>query len=451
LSFAEGRGQGDLETAELSLFAISPTMRQKFFYGYIILALCFVNMVVMRGVNGAFSVYYVALLETFSWSHSDGASVASVNFVVYALTAPLVGLMFDRLGPRVLMPIGGALVGAGLLLSGFANSLWNLYFSYGVITALGQGALGFVGHSALISYWFIRRRATAIGIASMGQGLGALIMVPLTQLLIERIGWRSTFMVTAALILIAVVPGNALLQRRDPWEMGQLPDGDSATPSEHPAGRLQRRPDARDWSLRDAVLSFPFWCITAGHLALGTAVFMINTHVVAYFASIGYDKIIGAFIAGLIGFVRLGGTVLWGLVSDRLGRDKAYALSTIVTLLGVASLIGTSIDAPLWFAYFTAVLYSIGHSAGTPTYGAVIADIFSGRKVGLIFGLLEISFGLGSAFGAWIGGYLFDVTGSYTWPFALCLVCFAVSGLAIHICLRWQTRQAHRVAKPQPI
>ena len=148
-------------------------MRRKFFYGYVILALCFVNMVVMRGVNGAFSVYYLALLENFSWSHSDGASIASVNFLVYAFTAPLVGLAFDRFGPRVLMPFGGALVGVGLLLSGFAETLWHLYFSYGLITALGQGALGFVGHSALISYWFIRRRATAIGIASMGQGFGA--------------------------------------------------------------------------------------------------------------------------------------------------------------------------------------------------------------------------------------------------------------------------------------
>jgi MFS family permease len=185
------------------------TMRRKFFYGHIILVLCFVNMVVMRGVNGSFSVYYLALLENFSWSHSDGASIASVNFLIYALAAPFVGLAFDRFGPRLLMPLGGALVGAGLLLSGFGSSLWHLYFSFGLITALGQGALGFVGHNALISFWFVRRRATAIGIASMGQGLGALIMAPMTQFLIDRIGWRLTFVVTAGLILLAVVPANA--------------------------------------------------------------------------------------------------------------------------------------------------------------------------------------------------------------------------------------------------
>ena len=166
-------------------------MRPKFFYGYVILALCLANMVVMRGVTGSFSVYYLALLETFPWTHSDGASIASANFIIYALASPLVGLTFDRFGPRLLMPLGGALVGGGLLLSSFGSSLWHLYFSYGFITALGQGALGFVGHNSLISYWFVRRRATAIGIASMGQGLGALIMVPLTQTLIDKVGLIS--------------------------------------------------------------------------------------------------------------------------------------------------------------------------------------------------------------------------------------------------------------------
>src|SRR5262252_1154143 len=184
-------------------------MARKFFYGYIILALCFINMVVMRGVNGSFSVYYLALLENFGWSHSDGASIASVNFLVYALAAPFVGFAFDRFGPRVLMPLGGALVGIGLLLSGFGNSLWQLYFSFGLITGMGQGALGFVGHNALISFWFIQRRATAIGIASMGQGLGALVMVPSTQMLVASIGWRWTYIVTGGLLLLVLVPLNA--------------------------------------------------------------------------------------------------------------------------------------------------------------------------------------------------------------------------------------------------
>jgi MFS family permease len=416
-------------------------MRTRFFYGYVILALCLINMVVMRGVNGSFGVYYISLLEEFGWSHSDGASIASVNFLVYALAAPLVGLAFDRFGPRVLMPLGGALVGIGLLLSSFGATLWHFYFSYGLITALGQGALGFVGHNALISFWFVRRRGTAIGIASMGQGVGALVMVPLTQFLISRIGWRSTFMVTASLILLAIMPANALLQRRTPQEVGQLPDGDSAVPTETHGNDGKARAGRRDWALREAAVSFPFWCITIGHLALGTALFMINTHIVAHYVAAGYDKLMAAFLAGLIGFVRIGGTAVWGLISDKLGRDGTYGIATIVAIAGVAGLVMMPLGAPLWYAYLSAILFSIGQSAGNATYGAVIADIFSGHKVGLIFGFLEISFGLGSALGAWIGGYLFDATGSYASAFSLCMLCFAVSALSIHWCIGWQARQ----------
>jgi MFS family permease len=421
-------------------------MRPRFFYGYVILGLCFANMVAMRGVNGAFGVYYVALLDEFQWSRSEGASIASVNFIVYALAAPLVGLAFDRYGPRLLMPLGAFLVGAGLVLSSFANTLWGFYVSYGLITAMGQGALSFVGHNALISFWFVRKRATAIGIASMGQGFGALVMVPLTQLLIENIGWRWTFVATGSLLLFILVPANALLQRRNPQDVGQHPDGD-ATPAATGSVRKDRHggQGGRDWSLGQALTSFPFWAVTTGHLALGTALFMINTHAIAHFVAVGVDKLAASFYFGLIGFIRIGATVVWGTLSDRLGRDKAYGVATSVTGLGVACLIALAFNAPLWLIYLGVGLYGIGHSAGNPTYGSVIGDIFSGRKIGVIFGFLEISFGFGSAFGSWLGGHLFDITGSYAWPFTICLVCFMISGLAIHACIRWQGRQANAV------
>jgi MFS family permease len=132
------------------------------------------------------------------------------------------------------------------------------------------------------------------------------------------------------------------------------------------------------------------------------------------------------------------------MVSDRLGRDRAYGIATAIAIAGVGCLIAVPNDPAMWVVYFAALLYAIGHSAGNPTYGAVISDIFSGHRIGVIFGFLEISFGVGSALGAWFGGYLFDVTGSYDWALAVCLFCFAMSALAIHACIRWHSRQTSR-------
>lgn len=107
-------------------------MRPPFYYGYVILFLCFLNMVFVRGASGSFSVFYVALLEEFHWSHGVGATIASLNSLVYALVSPAVGYAFDRLGPRILIPLAGLLMGLGFTFSGFSNSLWELYIYYGI-------------------------------------------------------------------------------------------------------------------------------------------------------------------------------------------------------------------------------------------------------------------------------------------------------------------------------
>jgi MFS family permease len=266
-------------------------------------------------------------------------------------------------------------------------------------------------------------------------------MVPATQLLISSIGWRWAYIVTGSLLLFLLVPANALFQRRAPQDVGQFADGNDRTAAEDAVRRLASQKAQRDWTLGEAARSFPFWCITLGHLALGTGLFLINTHVIAHFVAVGYEKLAASFYFGLIGVIRIGATIFWGPVSDRLGRSEAYGIAVVVTALGIGGMIAMTAGAPLWLVYVSLALYGIGHSAGNPTYGAVISDIFSGPKIGLIFGLLEISFGLGSALGSWIGGYLFDVHGSYAWAFTLCLVCFAISGLAIHTCTRWQARE----------
>ncbi|MBI2358416.1 MAG: MFS transporter [Deltaproteobacteria bacterium] len=416
-------------------------MRPAFFYGYVILALSFSNTTFVRGVSGAFSVFYVALLEDFGWSHGVGASIVSINSLVYALVSPLVGWAFDRLGPRALMPLGGLLIGSGLLMSGLSRSLWELLLAYGVVVAMGQGVLGFVSQSALISHWFIRRRGTAMGLATMGQGFGMLLLVPLAQFLISLAGWRAAFMVLGGVSLCALVPTNAFLQSRSPSEVGQLPDGDPPSVVDGYKARGHKPSQIQRWTLKAALRSFPFWTITVGHLALGTGLYIFYTHVVAHLVHEGFERLFAALALGLIGFVRIPGTSLWGVISDRLGRDTAYGWSVVITVAGAAGLAMVNPSFPRWFVYAVAVLFGLGHAAGNPTYGAVIGDIFGGSHVGTIFGFLEIGFGIGMALGSWLGGALFDVTGSYHWAFGLGVVTFTASYLAVRASINWQRRQ----------
>jgi len=415
-------------------------IRPPFFYGYIIISLCFLNMFLMRGILASFGVFYIAFLDDFEWSRATAASIASANALVYGASSPLVGWIYDRLGPRILMPIGGLLIGVGLILSAQSSSLWQFYIYYGVFVGLGVGGIGFVSNSALLSHWFRERRATAIGFATMGFGMGILIVVPAVTVLIAWFGWRAALVVAGSTVLLIVVPLNAVLQRRRPEDIGQVPDGAVTTTTAETIASPHRGPSVNDWTLQSALASFPFWSIAVGHLMLGTGLSLMYTHVVAHMINAGLDTLAAASIFALVGAARIPGTVIWGYVSDHLGRARAYGLGTLMTLGGIGVLISVAPGVPTWWLYVFIVLYGLGHSSADPTYGATIADIFGGKKVGTIFGFLEITFGLGMAFGPWFGGFVHDVTGSYDYALVLGLVCFFLSYMSIYISMIWQRR-----------
>ena len=420
--------------------------RRPFFYGYVIVAICFFNMVLMRGILASFSVFNIAFLDTFQWSRATTASIASVNGIVYSFSSPLVGWAYDRVGPRILMPLGCASIGVGLVLSGASTSWWQLCVSYGLFVGLGVGCIGFVSNTALLSRWFRRRRATAMGFATMGLGVG-ILLVPGVQILIERYGWRAAMVFLGAAVLLSLVPLNAVFQRGRPEDIGQLPDGDTAEPVDGAPGagevRRVRPASRREWTLKDAFASFPFWAIALGHLALGIGLSLMYTHAVAHLVHVGLDDLAAASAFSMVGLARIPGTAVWGLASDRLGRDRAYGVATLVTLAGLGMLMALGTDAPAWWFVAFAVLYGVGHSAGNPTFGSTITDIFSGKDVGKILGWLEITFGIGVAFGPWFGGYAYDVAGSYQTAWIVGMAAFATTYVSIRASMMWQRRSLY--------
>ena len=417
--------------------------KRPFFYGYVIVALCFLNLVLVGGLMASFSVFNVALLGAFRWSRATTAAIASVHGIAYTTLAPLVGWAYDRLGPRIVMPLGGLLIGAGLVLSGRSTLLWQFYLWYGLLAGLGLVCLDFVGTTTLLSHWFRRRRATAIGLAFMGMGVG-FVMVPAVQFLIARYGWRAAMVSLGAAVLASQVPLNAWLQRRRPEDIGQLPDdapfeaADRDTAGgETPATGTPARPD---WTLAKVLSSFPFWSMAMGHLTGGFGVSLMNTHAVAHLVHVGLDKLAAATVFGLVGMARIPGTAFWGFASDRLGRDRAYGIATAMALTGIGLLMISDSEASAWWFVAFAVLYGAGHSAANATFGSTLADIFWGSNVATIIGLLEVFYGIGTAFGPWFGGFAYDVTGSYRYAWLLVLLSYTLAYASIRMSMTWKRR-----------
>jgi hypothetical protein len=183
-------------------------------YRYAVLLIGFVTLAGASGVSGCFAVFYNTLVTAFSWSRASGASPYSVNMLVSIVSAPLIGWLLDRYGPRFVFTSAALLSGGALMACSTLQTLGHFVVYYGVLSAVGQTALGSV--AVVVSRWFERtQRGRAIGFADVGTGFGMVVFIPGSAWLIETLGWRPAFTILGAVIMILLVPLN-LWQRRPP-------------------------------------------------------------------------------------------------------------------------------------------------------------------------------------------------------------------------------------------
>ena len=158
-----------------------------------VLALCFALSVLGRGLGESFTVFLKPISEDFGWDRAQVVSVYSLTWLAGGLTAPLVGRLFDRSGPRMVYSLGLLLLGAAFLIAAHAQQLWQFQLSVGLCVGLGIALIGNVPNSILLGRWFGPRLPTAMAILYSATGAGILVLLPASQLLIDRIGWRDAY------------------------------------------------------------------------------------------------------------------------------------------------------------------------------------------------------------------------------------------------------------------
>jgi MFS family permease len=391
------------------------------YYGWIIVAVALISMAFWLGIRSSFSVFYVALLEDFGWNRGDSAGVQSMSLITYTIMAPLVGGLIDRFGPRRVVLPGILILASGLILCSTINSLAQFYLLYGVVMGTGITCIGIVTYSAILAHWFEKRRGLASGIAVSGMGLGTFVLVPLSQSFISMWGWPLTFVVLGGLVLIIVLPINALFLRHKPREVGQYIDGLKNNAPFNAAGACEigQTGSQSEWTLREALISGRFWAMMAFTFFSLIGIWVILVHNVRFLVDQGVAKMTAAFIFALVGVTSSIFRIFWGWLSDRIGREITYNMGIVCACLGVASLLlFEKYGSPL-FIYSFFVFFGMGWGVTAPMYMAVAADLFSGKIFGLIYGIVEAGNGFAGALGAWIGGFIFDKTQSYQTAFFL--------------------------------
>ncbi len=410
--------------------------RLPFYYGWVIAIACGITLGLTYTVWYSFSVFYVALLESFGWSRASSAGVFSAFVLVAGVAGAVAGALADRYGPGKVGSAGALILAAGLVACSRISELWHFYVFYGVVCAIGLAGAGWIPTVTMVSRWFSAKYGQAIGISSAGIGVGILVMVPAAQMVITAMGWRSAYLVLAGVVLFGIVPISAFVLRGRPEDIGLQRDGrvpDAGEQAKAPMAPAQpsrvvdRGWAERAWTVASAVRTPRYWFI---FLMLGTgniAAQMIMVHQVAFLVDGGYDKLTAASVAGLVGLFSIFAKIGWGWVSDRIGRELTWTLGFAALVIGIGCLVATRLVSFPMVVLLYAFAFAMGYAVAPPIGPAAAADVFAGRRFGSIYGSLGIGNGLGSAGGAWSAGYIFDVTGSYYLAFGVAAVASVLS------------------------
>lgn len=391
------------------------------------------TLAVAYGLFFSFSVFFVPLIAEFHWSRALTAGAMSVSAIVQGVCAPLAGIVADRFGSRPVI-IGGVIaLASASMLGATIHAPWHLYLYTGVLAALGIVAVGWVPTGLLLSRWFQARRGRMAGIAFSGMGFGVFVIGPLTQWLIAATTWRVASLLlglgTLFLLLPLVLWG---IREPSPADAASDPNRATARALRHSAGAgvdgtspaPGRAPDA---TLGGALRSRAFWALFAAYFFTPLAVFPISTHAVAFAVDHGYPAMLAASAFGAMGLMSSMGRVVFGFAADRFGGPPAATLSYACTACGIGALLAMELAPGAGWLVVFSILFGLGFGARGPIITAMASERFSGRRFGVIYGVLNLGNGVAGAIGPWFGGAVHDATGSYRIAF-LTSIAFCACG-----------------------
>jgi MFS family permease len=424
------------------------------FYGWTIVLVSFLTLVLVMGTRLSFGVFYTSILDDMGWSRASTAGIFSVSMLVYAVVASGVGAAFDWLGPRRLFPLAAILLGLGFFLCSRIISLWQFYLYYGVIVGTGFTALGFIPHVSLTARWFERRRGLATSLVLAGTGVGSLIFAPVSEMLIVRYGWQQSYLIYAVLVPTVLIPIILIWHRSRPEDLGLHPDG----ASQQTAARLMHRVSlpAVDMPYTAALRTRAFWALFVTIFTIAFNLMLLIVHQNQYLVDIGFSQGFAAWMLGMSGLLRSGGSILWGYLSDRTTRETSFTISTLLGVVALPLLLSAQASPEAWRVVLFVVLMGLGYGGVSVIYGTSAADLFQGRHFGKILGIMEIGFGLGASLGSYFAGVVFDHFQTYRPSFYIIIVLMLVSIGCIWIAAprtarlhdRHWTANRHRVTQP---
>ncbi len=396
-------------------------MKKGIHYAWVILACCCVMMMVGIGIfNSCAGIFFMPVSKELGIGVGQLSLYITIQSLVSMFIMPFTGKLFNKVNIRVLLGGAFALLAVAFGAMSAAKAVWWFYIC-GALIGVACAFILYMPVPILINSWFKEKSGMAMGIAMAFAGVGAVIFNPIVNALVQSMGWRKGYIMTAVIGAVIVLPFVLFVVRSKPADKGLLPYGaKEGAAAAAVAEQLEGVPASK--ALKST--AFVMTALFAGVIIMGSG---ITSHIPGIAANYGFDTAIGATAASMLGVGVIIGKLLIGFFSDKLGPAKGIIVNLIAGCAGLVMVLfngGSSI-----LLYGGVILLGFGTCLGTVSPALVAKTAFGVRDYNVIYSYISTVSSLAGAISISLYGFVYDATSSYAIVLYILLGAFVLSGI----------------------
>ena len=391
------------------------------------LAVCFLLLFFQAGARFSFGIVFKPMIAQLGWDRASISLAFFLNMIFFALTMSIAGRLYDRYGPKWVILVSTLFLSGGYGCIASIETLWEFNLYYGILAAIGTGGASIPLIAAMMSKWFDKNRGLVISLALSGNCIGQFVLVPVFSDVVLKFGWRVSYAVMGTIIFIVNTTLALLVIKGGPEELDattlKLDKPPDINTVEKKLASLAA--DAQDINLKGAMRTSSFWLFLIVMFVCGSGDFLVASHLIPMVTDFKISPSIAADMLAWFGLLSLGGMLIAGPASDLIGCKIPLVLTFALRLALFAMVLKYQ---NLISFYIFAVAFGFTFLITAPLTTTLVGKLYGFSHVGLISGFITMIHHLGGGFWAYMGGLIFDTTGSYHWSF---LVSAIMAGITV--------------------